>query len=230
MGDAQIGGRMTIGLGPDKTRVLWQLNRDVSPMAISFSEVSGFQDNVDGQLLLTVKGFDPNTQKNTILNGTLTEDEDTGEAGDDIETEFTGPITGFPCVPFSVRIKTTIAGVEYIAEDRGNGKLYPYHTDPVALDFPIMEDPPIGTIDYYTGDWTITFPSPPDNLAVVYADYRETEVVLVRGGVIVTPKSGSLVIPVLPFWDAISIYAICDVQKLIRSDIEMNAQGQVQAL
>jgi len=230
MGNAKLAGRMTKGLGPDTTRVLWQLNRDVSPSAISFSEVPGFQDDVDGQLLLTVKGFDPVTQTSVVLNGNAITDEDTGEAGDDVETSFSFTLANPPAVPYTVRVRATIAGVEYIADDRGNGKLYPYHTDPVALDFPIMEDAPIGTVDYYTGDVTITFPDPPDNMTAILVDYHETEVVLVRGGTIVVPKTGSLVIPPLPFWDAISIYAISDVQKLIRSDIEFNAQAQAATL
>jgi hypothetical protein len=80
------------------------------------------------------------------------EDEDSGQDGDDSETAFTWTITAKPVVPGSFGISVLDKNDEAMAlYDGGDGKIYEAAADP--------NDPPDerGTINYFTGAVAVTF-------------------------------------------------------------------------
>ena len=92
----------------------------------------------------------------------------TGEGigtGDGATTSFSGTLARKPVKPSSVTIHYTIGGTDYTATDDGSGNISGTDVS--------------GTIDYQTGDWSLTFTTAPDDATNITADYTVNVVVVV---------------------------------------------------
>lgn len=91
-----------------------------------------------------------------LTGGTGIEAESLGSP-DGIETSFTGTLSGKTTVPGSVEVTATVGASEVIISDDGKGNL--------------SADGVTGTVDYDSGDFSLTFTTAPDDASNLTADY-----------------------------------------------------------
>jgi len=86
-------------------------------------------------------------------------EEEVAATGDGQTTEFSGTLVHVPINPYGINFKTTINGQIIVIPDDGNGNLA--DSGGVAT----------GTIDYNTGDWSLSFTTPPDSGKNIVAEF-----------------------------------------------------------
>jgi len=228
MSNAKIGARISRGLFPDHVEFLYHFLNDMTPSAIEVAELPGQDVSSDADVMLVLLNFDPDTRRNIPVNGDPVVDEDTGTDGDGTTVTFTGDFDNGPVLPFSCQIKATVGGTEVVLEDRGDGKLYERFGSVIGYSLPLTEQGAVGTVDYFNPTWTATFPTAPDNATDILVSYREAEAVTLKGAFMVAPTAGSLILPPLPYWGALTLYALSSLNRQVRVDIELQKLRNVQ--
>lgn len=228
MANANIGARIIRGLFPDKAEFIFNFVNDMTPSAIEVAEHRSYDDSVDADVMLILTNFDIDTRRHEVVNGDLNEDEDTGDDGDGSETAFSGDFDNGPVLPFTCEVKATVGGVEMVLEDHGDGKLYERFNGALGYTLPLTMQEPVGTVDYFGATWEATFPSAPDNATDILVTYRQGEETTLKGAFVVAPTEGSLILPPLPYWGALTLYGLASVNRLVRMDIELQKMRNVQ--
>jgi len=140
------------------------------------------------ELLLVVLNDD------AIVNGTVTADEDTGEAGDGTEVTFAFDLVG-AAIPGSVVISTLAESDDHemLLTDGADGIIYNEDGDAC------------GTVDYFSKAVSVTFLEAAKNLQAILADYRLTVPFTVNGALVLVPLAASTVLSNLPYWGDLEI-------------------------